>query len=80
MVNQGTKYFNNSPEAGSIRCNETISLARKAEIMTDTGGDPIAGNQNSRTAGPRGWRACNLEIMPRPCSGAKKSEFPAGRG
>ena len=29
-------------------------MAKKPEIMTTTGGNPIADNQNSITAGPRG--------------------------
>ncbi len=29
-------------------------MAKKPEIMTTTGGNPVADNQNSLTAGPRG--------------------------
>jgi catalase len=29
-------------------------MTRKPEIMTTTGGNPVADNQNSITAGPRG--------------------------
>ena len=29
-------------------------MANKPELMTSTGGNPVADNQNSITAGPRG--------------------------
>jgi catalase len=33
---------------------ESKLMAKKIEIMTTTGGNPVADNQNSITAGPRG--------------------------
>jgi catalase len=33
---------------------ESKLMAKKIEIMTATGGNPVADNQNSITAGPRG--------------------------
>jgi catalase len=33
---------------------ESKLMAKKIEIMTATGGNPVAHNQNSNTAGPRG--------------------------
>jgi catalase len=54
-------------------------MAKKPEIMTDTGGNPIADNQNSITAGPRGPLTITHEIVQRPRSGAVKSKFVGAR-
>jgi catalase len=39
---------------GNREIKSIIFMAKKPEIMTTTGGNPIADNQNSITAGPRG--------------------------
>src|SRR5208282_2003114 len=54
MVARGKKYFNNSSESALIRENQNTFMAKKPETMTTTGGNPVADNQNSITAGPRG--------------------------
>jgi len=54
MVTRGNKYFNNSSQIGSMKENQNTLTAKKSEIMTTTGGNPVADNQNCITAGPRG--------------------------
>jgi hypothetical protein len=46
----------------------------KRELATARGGNPVADNQNSLTAGPRGPRlTVPPEIVPRPRLGAVRS-------
>jgi catalase len=58
MVTTGNKYFNNDVGGGSLREGEqNILMSRVKQSpsqLTTTGGNPVADNQNSITAGPRG--------------------------
>lgn len=47
MVAKGKKYFNNSPGTDLIALNQNTFMADKPEIMTTTGDNPVAYNQNS---------------------------------
>jgi hypothetical protein len=47
IVATGKKYFNNSSRTGSIRENNIMFMANKPEIMTTSGGNPVANNHNS---------------------------------
>jgi len=48
------KYFNNSSKSALIWKSQNTFVAQKPETMTTPGGNPVADNQNSITAGPRG--------------------------
>src|SRR5580700_4596756 len=54
MVTRGKEYFNNSSGGVLVLLNENEFMIRSLETMTTTGGNPVADNQNSITAGPRG--------------------------
>src|SRR5882724_12646042 len=55
MIVKGNKYFNNGSRSGyKCRKFEIEFMTKAPEIMTTTGGNPIADNQNSLTAGARG--------------------------
>jgi catalase len=55
MVTGGNKYFNYGSIRGLLAGKiEFIAMANKPELMTTSGGNPIADNQNSLSAGPRG--------------------------
>jgi len=54
-------------------------MANKHEIMTTTGGNPVANNQNSVPAGPRGPLSITREIVPRLSPGEVKGKFLAAR-
>ena len=54
---RGNKYFNNSWKSGVVWESETntiLIMSQKPVTLTTTGGNPIADNQNSLSAGPRG--------------------------
>jgi hypothetical protein len=42
MGTSGKKYFNNSSGNDLIRSNQNIFMTNKPEIMTTTGGNPVA--------------------------------------
>jgi catalase len=54
MIMTGTKYFNNGSQSVLVLTAGTLIMPKTPEIMTTTGGNPVADNQNSITAGPRG--------------------------
>jgi plastocyanin len=54
MVTKRTKYFNNNRRPVLLSTNYNKFMARKLRMITATGGNPVADNQNSITAGPRG--------------------------
>jgi catalase len=54
MIMEGRRYFNNSPGDDSLRQIQDAFMTGKFETLTTTGGNPVADNQNSITAGPRG--------------------------
>ena len=55
MVARGNKYFNNVSRPDSLGETKPNSfMAAKPQTLTTTGGNPVADNQNSITAGPRG--------------------------
>jgi hypothetical protein len=51
---EGRMYFSNSPGDDLVGQMRDSSMAEKLETLTTTGGNPVADNQNSITAGPRG--------------------------
>src|SRR5438046_1029356 len=50
MIIQGSKYFNYRARGASIG----YAMKTPSPILTTTAGNPVADNQNSITAGPRG--------------------------
>src|ERR1700694_3827084 len=58
MVMTGNKYFNNDVGGGPIGGKDRSTLMspskKRPPTLTTTGGNPVADNQNSITAGPRG--------------------------
>jgi len=54
IIITGKKYFNNSSQGGPIEKTKIHSMINKADLLTTSAGNPIADNQNSVTAGPRG--------------------------
>src|SRR5246127_4994347 len=54
IIITGNKYFNNSSRAGPVRGTKIQSMSNTSNLMTTSAGNPVADNQNSVTAGPRG--------------------------
>jgi catalase len=54
MIMKVNKYFNNSSQSVLVLAIGTTTMPKTPEIMTTTAGNPVADNQNSITAGPRG--------------------------
>lgn len=54
MINQGNKYFNNSCLFGMMKPTTQTKTNMNPKVMTTSGGNPVADNQNSLSAGPRG--------------------------
>src|SRR5271155_3248384 len=54
MIMKVNKYFNNSSQSVLVLAIGTTTMQKTPEIMTTTAGNPVADNQNSITAGPRG--------------------------
>src|SRR5580692_9115807 len=54
MIMEGRRYFSNSLGDDSFGQIQDAFMAGKLETLTTTGGNPVADNQNSITAGPRG--------------------------
>jgi catalase len=54
MMMKETKYFSNSSQSVSVVEIGTTLMPKTPEIVTTTAGNPVADNQNSITAGPRG--------------------------
>jgi catalase len=66
MVAKWKKVFQQRFHMCSNRPRESEFIAKKMEIMITTGGNPVAQNQNSITAGPRGlflMRALTTRVM-----------------
>src|SRR5260221_91149 len=54
IIITGNKYCNNSSQGGPLEKTKIQSMINKAGLMTTSAGNPVADNQNSITAGPRG--------------------------
>src|SRR6476646_3485434 len=54
MIITGNKYFNNSSQGGPVGGTKIQSMSNTSDLMTTSAGNPVADNQNSATAGPRG--------------------------
>src|SRR5271169_4791439 len=54
MIMKVNKYFNNSSQSVLVLAIGTTTMPKTPEIMTTSAGNPVADNQNSITAGPRG--------------------------
>src|SRR5579862_9902996 len=54
IIITGKKYFNNGSQGGPIEKTKIQFMINKADLLTTSAGNPIADNQNSVTAGPRG--------------------------